>query len=190
MNFRVDLETYFMRPADICFAEKPTLIRTVLGSCVTITMFHKNSGAAAACHPTLPVCRHEDSCRPARCRYKFKYVECVIPEMIKWFLKLGVQPDELEIKLFGGANLFSRHNANGRVIHVGNMNVSMARQKIDELQIKIKSFDVGGTRGRKLFFDTSSGDVWVKRFAIENASQDERALMGDQIEMVLRENAR
>jgi len=188
MKFRVDLKTYFLRPAELVFVREPSLIRTVLGSCVTITMFCRRTGAAAACHPVLPVCRTEQSCLPGKCQDKFKYVECVVPQMIQRFQEQGTNLNELEVKLFGGANMFFNNHMKGRIIHVGNMNVSMARQKIDELQIKVKSFDVGGTKGRKLFFDTASGDVWVKRFAVETAARDDRIQMQKQLEMVLKEN--
>ena len=190
MNFKLELPTYFLKPAELCFVREPSLIRTVLGSCVTVTMLCRRLGAAAACHPVLPVCREASSCRPGSCRQKNKYVECVVPEMIRRFQELGVRLDELEVKLFGGANMFSRNGKQREILHVGNMNVSMARQKIAELELELKSFDVGGIQGRKLYFETGSGEVWVKKFQAESASTDDKNIVQAQLALQLKDYER
>jgi chemotaxis protein CheD len=182
-----ELPTYFLKPGEICFTQEPALIRTVLGSCVTVTMLCRRLGIAAACHPVLPLCREGSSCRPGNCRQKNKYVECVIPGMISLFQKRNVLLGELEVKLFGGANMFSRNGKQREILHVGNMNVSMARQKISELELVIKSYDVGGNRGRKLLFDTRTGDVWVKKFQENNATRDELTVVQSQLTMQLKD---
>lgn len=187
MKFNEDLQAYFLKPGEICFAREPSVIRTVLGSCVTVTMLCRRLGAAAACHPVLPFCHEDHSCRPRNCHQKNKYVECVIPEMLRMFQELGGRKDELEVKLFGGANMFVHNNTTQReILHVGSKNVSMARQKIAEAELELKSFDVGGNQGRKIFFDTSSGDVWVRRFQANKASRDELTVVETQLTMQLK----
>lgn len=187
MKFRSDLQTIFLKPAELSFVRDPALIRTVLGSCVTVTMRNPRLHVAAACHPVLPVCRESARCRPASCRNKHKYVECVIPEMIKRFQEIGGRLDELEVKLFGGANMFSRKGLQQEILHVGSMNVSMARQKLAELELSLKSYDVGGVQGRKLFFNTVTGDVWVKKFQAAAANADDKKVVQDQIALQLKD---
>lgn len=186
MIFRDDLQVYFLKPGEFCFVREPSMIRTVLGSCVTVTMFCRRVGTAAACHPVLPVCPKDESCRLLKCPQKNKYVECVIPEMYHHFHDLGIRKEELEIKMFGGANMFSRDIARGEILHVGSKNVSMARHKLSELQLEMKSYDVGGNQGRKLYFDTESGDVWVKRFQANSASRDELTVVQAQLTMQMK----
>lgn len=187
MKFRSDLQTLFLKPAELYVVREPALIRTVLGSCVTVTMLNRRLGVAAACHPVLPVCREAGQCRPGSCRNKHKYVECVIPEMIKRFQEIGVRLPELEVKLFGGANMFNRKGLQQEILHVGSMNVSMARQKLAELELELKSYDVGGVQGRKLFFNTVTGDVWVKKFQTAAASADDKKVVQDQIALQLKD---
>ena len=60
------------------------------------------------------------------------------------------------------------------------MNADMAVKKLEGLNLKIKSYDIGGTLGRRLFFDTSTGDVWVKKLTKHTASIFERKDMQKQ----------
>ena len=174
MKFKPDTLIHHLKPAGFFFIEKPGVIRTVLGSCVTVTMFCKRTGAASACHPVLPSCRENDACYFAGCRDKYKYVECVIPEMARLFRKSGVDMEELEVKLFGGGEMITNNSTKPQVIQVGRMNAEMAMKKLAGLNIKIKSCDIGGILGRRVFFDTSTGDVWVKKLTKQNASIFER----------------
>jgi chemotaxis protein CheD len=173
MITRKDLPTYYLKPGEFCFVREPSLILTVLGSCVMVTMRSPRLGAGAACHPVLPVCPLADSCRPDKCLQKNKYVECVIPEMIQRFQDLGGRMNEVEVKLFGGSSMFFRSSPQRENLQVGSKNVSMARRKLAEAGLELKSFDVGGNQGRKIYFDTDSGDVWVKRFRAKLAGSEE-----------------
>jgi chemotaxis protein CheD len=186
MIIRDDLQKHFLKPAELCFVRKPSMIRTVLGSCVTVTMICRRLGAAAACHPVLHLCPDAASCRPDGCRQKNKYVACVIPEMIRQFQDLGVRSEELEVKLFGGSNMFSRNASQKEILRIGCKNISMAQQKIAEAELALKSFDVGGNQGRKIYFDTSSGDVWVKRFQANSASRKDLTDVQAQLTMQLK----
>ena len=186
MIIRDDLQAYFLKPAEFCLVREPSVIRTVLGSCVTVTMLCRRLGIAAACHPVLPACREADTCRTENCSQKNKYVECVIPEMLHRIQTLGGKTEEVEIKLFGGANMFSRNTREREVLQVGSKNVNMARQILHELDLEPKSFDVGGNLGRKIYFDTASGDVWVKRFQANTASRDELTVVQTQLTMQLK----
>ena len=67
--------------------------------------------------------------------------------------------------MFGGADMImvrkgSRSWENQRV---GRKNVVMARDVARDHNLVIKNSDVGGTLGRKLYFDTETGEVWLKR---------------------------
>ena len=49
-----DLARVYLKPGELHFATGPTVVSTVLGSCVSVTMFDRLSGAAAICHALLP----------------------------------------------------------------------------------------------------------------------------------------
>ena len=181
MKFDPGLTLYTLKPTEFIFVREPSAIRTILGSCVTITMFCRRLGVAAACHPVLPVCHETESCRPKACKKKYKYVECVIPSMYQYFERLKVRKGELEIKLFGGSDMFTPLPVRDEMLSVGSKNISMAKQKIAELEIELKSSDVGGKLARKLHFDTGSGDVWLRKFKSRLASRDDKMFIEEQV---------
>jgi chemotaxis protein CheD len=43
--------------------------------------------------------------------------------------------------------------------------VEIARQVIEDEGLAIVAEDVGGLRGRKIFFRSDTGEVWLKRLA-------------------------
>lgn len=163
MKIKPDAIIHYLKPAGFYFLKQPGIIRTVLGSCVTVTMFSKRTGLGSACHPILPECRDNKVCYFAGCKNKYKYVECVIPEMMHRFKKSGVSPDELEVKLFGGAEIIANNNNKSSFIKVGLMNVEMALNLLHSFGIQPKNSDSGGKLGRRLLFDTATGDVWIKK---------------------------
>lgn len=162
MKFPHESITHHLKPGGFFFLQEPGIIKTVLGSCVTVTMFCPRTGYASACHPVLPSCRENQACYFAGCSQKYKFVECVIPEMARLFKKHRMNLDELEVKLFGGSEMLA-HNNKPQVIQVGRMNAEMALKKLSGLHIQLKSSDIGGNVGRRVIFDTATGDVWVKK---------------------------
>lgn len=138
--------------------EKPSVVATVLGSCVSVTMFARRTGLAAICHALLPNCVKAETC-PANCVHRYKYVDCVIPRMLEQFKKRNLRPGDLEVNLFGGADMPGA----GRVEKIGSLNVRSALGTIRSEKLRLKASDVGGNHGRKIYFYTHTGDIVLKR---------------------------
>ncbi|WP_298436503.1 chemotaxis protein CheD [Geobacter sp.] len=145
------LPTVYLRPGELHFGAAPTVVTTVLGSCVSVTMFERTSGTAAICHALLPEGNKGDGLR---------YVDTSILHMLALFSARGVSPARLEVKLFGGADLIG---FGGSRIGVGRRNVEIARRVLSVSGLAVTAADVGGTRGRKLIFYTHTGEVLLKR---------------------------
>lgn len=152
----------YLKPGQMCVATRPTRITTVLGSCISVTLFHSISGIAAICHAVQPECKNFPNCSD-QCIDEYKYVSCVIPAMIKILTLKGIRPHELESKLFGGAAVLWRRRPSGEIRAVGQMNVETAMKTISTNGLILTRADVGGSSGRKIIFDTRTGDVLLKR---------------------------
>ena len=155
-----DLPSVYLKPGELHFATGPTVVTTVLGSCVSVTMFERASGAAAICHAVLPEGCDSDALR---------YVDTAIIRMLELFSARGMLSRRLEVKLFGGADMMI---AGGSRIGVGRRNVEIARQVLAAEGLDVASADVGGTRGRKLFFYTHTGEVLLKRLQRDAARRE------------------
>ena len=169
MKFDSLQTVHYLKPAELCFAVEPVIIKTILGSCITVTMWCQRLGAAAACHALLPSCGQVSSCDALSCKLRNKYVDCVIPEMLKRFTRMGIDIRKIEVKLFGGADMFKANDKDRGRGRIGSMNIAMARKVLKKHGLRLNNLDVGGTRGRKIFFDTRTGEVWMKRLSPSQA---------------------
>lgn len=151
---------YHLKPGELVITDRPMLISTILGSCVSVTMFSPRFGGAI-CHGMLPTCGRKDFCRYP-CGEEFRYVDCAIRAMIGSFSRRKVAPKEIEVKLFGGSDMLSQSEERASA-SVGRKNISTALEMLTEKGFTIAVSDVGGKRGRKIFFDTGTGEVHLKR---------------------------
>lgn len=153
MSASPELSTIYLRPGEIAIVREPTLISTVLGSCVSFTFFHSARGLAGICHALLPHGSGEEG---------FRYVNECGKHLLASFLAQGVRREEIEVKLFGGADMFEGRRG-GAPLSVGEQNLAAARSFIEEEGLRLRASDVGGRRGRKILFHSGTGEVLLKR---------------------------
>jgi chemotaxis protein CheD len=144
-----ELPVIYLKPGEVHFSERPAVAMTLLGSCVSLTMFSARSGLGGICHVLLPKCR-EDSC-PGCCEESYHYVDCCIIGMVEWFAGMGVAKSQLEIKVFGGSDILVLNGQRNRA-SVGEQNIAVARKTLRREELKVSASDIGGTFGRKIFF--------------------------------------
>ncbi len=157
-----ELPQLYLKAGEIVFFDKPHFILTVLGSCLSVTMLHRRSGLSAISHGLLPHCREREGCSGS-CKELAKYVECSIVWMLKRFKEADVPLRELEVKVFGGADMFTKRPVEKEPISVGKQNIAVAQKIIESESLAVVSMDVGGNQGRKIFFNTQTGEVMLKR---------------------------
>jgi len=165
-----ELPVVYLKAGELHFTDQPTLVITVLGSCLSVTMFSRRKGLGGICHGLLPQCCGRERC-DGGCLEGFKYVDCSIRKMGELFDRHGAKRSELEVKVFGGADMFSRQIAIPGIVSVGKQNVQTAEKIILSEGFKVKKTDVGGMRGRKIFFYTDTGEVFLKRLTKANREE-------------------
>jgi chemotaxis protein methyltransferase CheR len=161
-NYNPEPPVVYLKSAELCFTDKPTVVRTVLGSCLAVTMFNRRLGISAICHALLPEPDLKDS-RNDNFLERFRYVKFVIPEMIARMRDYGIKPDEIEVKMFGGADMLTSQADQNRNQPVGKLNVELAIKIIKAEGLRLSVSEIGGTFGRKIFFYTHTGEVLLKR---------------------------
>ncbi len=154
----------YLKSEEVRVADKPSIITTILGSCIAVTMHNARLRIGAMCHSLLPVCGENKSCDGCQTK-KYKYVECVIPEMVRLLAKKGIGKEELEVKLFGGADMTMPKTKKPNIHAVGRHNAEIALKTIRLHDLKLVKSDIGGDFGRKLFFFTDTGRILLKRLA-------------------------
>lgn len=160
-----ELPIVYLKPGEFCVTDKPSVIRTVLGSCLAVTMYNPRLGISAMCHALLPEPDSLESSADSieKSSNPYRYVNSVIPEMISRMKEYGIQSNEIEVKMFGGADMLTSQEERDLNHPVGRLNVKKALKLLEAEDLKVSITDVGGKLGRKLFFYTHTGDVLLKR---------------------------
>lgn len=135
-------------------------ICTLLGSCVSITLWHPKYRIGAMSHFLLPS-RSGDSPRELDGRYG----EEVICIMLSKLAAVHVDPAECVGKIFGGGNMFPSHGRSD-ARNVGIKNGEAARALLRAHRIPILSESLFGNGHRRIIFDVSTGDVWARQAKI------------------------
>jgi chemotaxis protein CheD len=153
--------TFYLQPGEIHFYTIPAKVITVLGSCISIIMYNENRRIGSICHAVMPSLTHAKKChRPVK--NIFQYVDSSVEWMISRFNEYGIPKINIEVKIFGGAEIFSTGEAGKNDFAVGRKNVEAALGIIEQKQLKLKAWNIGGNKGRRLVFYTDTGDVITK----------------------------
>lgn len=150
----------YLKPGEMYMTEKPTLVSTVLGSCVSVTMFNPRLKIGAICHGLLPIYKPNSICSGSMEEYK--YVNSSIEKMITKYKIYGVRNSELEVKIFGGSEMIYAQAGVSHIVSIGTQNIQAAIQTIKSNGLSPVVTNVGGISGRRLLFNTYSGEIFLK----------------------------
>ncbi len=153
--------TYYLKPGEIYLSRDPAIITTVLGSCICVTMYYTHGRFAAICHAVMPSF-HDARNKTGKNKNTFQYVDTSLEWMFNQFIKNGIKHNDIEVKLFGGAEMFTDTTQGRSPIAVGKKNVEMALYTLEQKRLKLKAYNVGGNKGRKVIFNTLTGEVFAK----------------------------
>ncbi len=159
--FTTDLPEFYLQPGEWRLVRTPSVLKTVLGSCVGITFHAPRIAASALCHPMMPTHPAKPFIRsdPVSAR---RYVDYVIREIADQFDSLGATRCEVEVKLFGGADVLTSSRKTGTV---GRMNAETALRVLQEEGFQVLASRLGGSRGIFIEFHTDNGEVLLRRLA-------------------------
>lgn len=143
-------------PGDIHFGGGCSRLRTLLGSCVAITLWHPARRIGGMCHYQLPAAGARQRLPDGH------YADRAIAYFVRTLRAAGTHPNEYEIKLFGGGNMFDAAMVRASTLNVAQNNVDAGRNLLRQHGFAITVADVGGVRYRKIHFELWSGDVWVQ----------------------------
>lgn len=157
-----DLPTVTLHPGELFVAREPTVIHTILGSCVSVCLFCPTNRTGAMCHGIMPSHsgpHHQDS---------FRFVASSVNYMIEALTTGGAECATVSLvaKIFGGANVLPTHAGKGRpASSIGSQNIEAARQALAKNNIRLATEKVGGVHGCKIFFYSHTGDVYYKKLS-------------------------
>ena len=147
-------ETVVLSAGEFYFGGGNTRISTLLGSCVSITLWHPRKRIGGMCHYMMT-----DRDRPPESALDGRYGTEAFDLFLHHVEQAKTRPVEYQAKLFGGANMFKSGKAGG--MDIGARNIECAHRLLDSQHITLIAEHVAGSGRRKLHFDLWSGDVWL-----------------------------
>lgn len=141
-------------------SESPAkLVTRGLGSCVAITVYDPLKKVGGMAHAMLPdIERVKLKSNPSR------FVNYIIKKMVEELEKQGCSKQRFVVKLFGGAHMFGFITSES-ILNVGEKNVTMAKEVLSQLSLKLSVEETGGTFGRTTELNLETGKVLVKTIA-------------------------
>ncbi|MDD2915941.1 MAG: chemotaxis protein CheD [Gallionella sp.] len=146
---------------DFYFGDKNTRIRTVLGSCVSIAVWHPLLHIGGMSHSMLPRRVKPGKLDPALNQLDGHYADEAIGLLLREIGKRNTRPEEYQVKIFGGGNML-RQPPDGRAFNVAGSNIEATRLLLASAGFRIHSEHVGGSGHRNIIFDLHDGSVLVK----------------------------
>lgn len=139
---------------DFHFCRAPARIRTLLGSCVSITLWHPRLLLGGMCHFMLP-----ERPRGVATTLDGRYGDEAIQLFDREIARYATRPGDYVAKIFGGGNMFPAQPETP--LGIGPRNVETAERLLKARGIRVVAEHLGGGGHRKLVFDVSTGDAWL-----------------------------
>jgi chemotaxis protein CheD len=142
----------YLHPGHIYVTDQPVDVTTVVGSCVSVCLWDRETRWAGINHYVLPAVVGGAP--------SMKHGDVAMHALIERLIKEGATPRTLRARLFGGSCVIEAFRGTGT--DLGSKNVGVARRVLAHHRIPILQEDVGGGTGRKLVFHAVDGTVDVK----------------------------
>jgi chemotaxis protein CheD len=140
----------------VYFGGQAAQCRTLLGSCVGITLWSPRHRIGGMCHYLLPTRPNGlDGPRDAR------YGDEAVAMLLEAIQRAGTKPSDYEAHLYGGADTLSAKT--GMKFNIGERNIELGWTLIDRHGFDLREVDVGDEVPRNVSLSLVDGRVEMRR---------------------------
>jgi chemotaxis protein CheD len=138
------------------FGHEAALARTLLGSCVAITLWHRRRRVGGMCHYLLP-----ERCHPAAGPLDGRFGNEAVEILVRALLQADTHPADYEAHLYGGADTLSVRT--GVRLNIGQRNIEQGWTLIEHYGFQLVGVDVGDHVPRHVSLNLRTGEVNMRR---------------------------
>ncbi|MCC8191212.1 MAG: chemotaxis protein CheD [Planctomycetes bacterium] len=140
---------FFLKPGYAMANRNATVIRTVLGNCVAVTVFDRNNHFGGMNQFVFPKTdRLEDMTA--------QFGNVGIRALFQMLMDMGASRDGLVAHIVGGSQCRLFNDGD-----LGSQNIRLARHILEKLRVPVVSEDVGGSMGRKVIYHSGTNEMAV-----------------------------
>jgi chemotaxis protein CheD len=149
-------ENLVLMPGQLHFGRQAASLRTLLGSCVAITLWHPQKRLGGMCHFLLP-----SRVRMAGAALEGRFGDEAVELMVQSLGRHGTRPEEYVAHLYGGADTMPE---GAKVkLNIGERNIEQGWTLIDKYGFQLDGVDVGDNVPRTVMLDCGTGTVEIRR---------------------------
>lgn len=164
------MKRILLRTCEIAVTTTPSVIETVLGSCVAVCLWDEEKGIGGMNHFMLPLYTKER--KDCGC-----YGTESIRILVERAFRVGASREGTRAKLFGGGKVLKMINER---FDVGKENIRAARETLQLYGIPIVNECLGKKVGLKVVFYPHTGRAFVKRLHNEETENQEQGGCGNE----------
>lgn len=150
MNQIAQTKTVQVEPGSAILYLQPIQLTSVVSFGIVISMYDKLLKIGGLCHFIYPGYNQSEN--------SGKYSFSAITSQLRMFKNAGSAFGDIQIKLFGA----SQHpTKDQKYLTLAHFNYQSAVEILSKANLNISSIDIGGEKGRKIRFNTSTGECHV-----------------------------
>jgi chemotaxis protein CheD len=142
--------SHYLEPGYVYVSRTPSTVRTVVGTCVAVCLWDSKLKYGGMNHFLHPRTSTPEQATP-------RYGNVATAALVRIMEEAGCKRGDLVAQILGGGAPEGSTDAE----LTGARNVKAARDVLDRKGIRIAAEDTGGTMGRKIVFDTGTGELAV-----------------------------
>jgi chemotaxis protein CheD len=155
----------FLKPGEFYFGDSDCQIHTILGSCISITLWHPELQIGGMCHFVLPGQPPFRQVHQADEKLNGRYADHAMALFEREILGRGTAFKHYQAKIFGGSNMLTNATLEEDTF-IGKKNTESAIKHLTKRGMSLLVAHVGETGHRRIAFDIKNGDVWVKHSSL------------------------
>ncbi len=144
-----------VRIGEMKVAKNPTILKTVLGSCVALILYDKVQRIGGMAHIFLPNKKENTPNEPDS-----KYANTAVRALLYEVINLGAKKNNIFAFIVGGGNIFKSLKKSNQPT-VAELNIKVTQESVRAESIPLLGCDVGRDNGCKVMFDISNGDMSI-----------------------------
>ncbi len=157
------LKRVTVRPGGYYVTDHPVIVSTLLGSCVSVCLYDPIRRIAGMNHFLMSNRRYAKN-MPLSIAEAGRYGIQAMELLINAMLKRGAQRENLRAKAFGGGSVIPSLGKGDNFFCVGEVNVRFIREFLKNDGIPLVMADLGGDRGRVIYFVSGNNyPVYVRK---------------------------
>ena len=150
----------FLMPGQWYFGREAAQLRTLLGSCLAITLWHPQQRLGGMCHYLLPR-RRAPRAAGGKAPLDGRYGDEAVESLLRELQRHGTRPQDYIAHLYGGADTMP--DQAGVKLNVGESNIEQGWNLIDHHGFQLEGVDVGDYVPRTVSLELGTGAVDVRR---------------------------